>query len=102
MCRSSGAEIYDLAWSPDGVYFITGSMDNIARIYNAQSGMLPHFRGMEITDTARTIDSPGCGASALCTRRGLGSIERVYRNTILRSIRTHLHLEDEGGAIRVR
>ena len=39
MCRSSGAEIYDLAWSPDGVYFITGSMDNVARIYNAQSGM---------------------------------------------------------------
>ena len=41
MCRSSGAEIYDLAWSPDGVYFITGSMDNIARIYNAQTGMPP-------------------------------------------------------------
>lgn len=38
MCRSSGAEIYDLAWSPDGVFFITGSMDNIARIYNAQTG----------------------------------------------------------------
>ena len=38
MCRSSGAEIYDLAWSPDGVFLITGSMDNIARIYNAQTG----------------------------------------------------------------
>lgn len=38
MCRSSGAEIYDLAWSPDAVYFIIGSMDNIARIYNASSG----------------------------------------------------------------
>jgi chromatin assembly factor 1 subunit B len=38
MCRSSGAEIYDLAWSPDGIYFITGSMDNVARIYNAQTG----------------------------------------------------------------
>lgn len=38
MVRSSGAEIYDLAWSPDGVYFIIGSMDNIARIYNAQNG----------------------------------------------------------------
>lgn len=47
MCRSTGAEIYDLAWSPDGVYFITGSMDNVARIYNAQTGMaidsLIHF-----------------------------------------------------------
>jgi len=40
MCRSSGAEIYDLAWSPDGVFIITGSMDNIARIYNAQTGTL--------------------------------------------------------------
>jgi WD40 repeat protein len=41
MCRSMGSEIYDLAWSPDGVFFITGSMDNIARIYNAQTGMTP-------------------------------------------------------------
>ena len=40
MCRSSGAEIYDLAWSPDAMYFIIGSMDNVARIYNAQTGML--------------------------------------------------------------
>ncbi|KAL8965031.1 MAG: hypothetical protein Q9183_004070, partial [Haloplaca sp. 2 TL-2023] len=41
MCRSqSGAEIYDLAWSPDGVFFITGSMDNVARIYNAQTGSM--------------------------------------------------------------
>ncbi|KAI9680372.1 MAG: hypothetical protein M1829_001258 [Trizodia sp. TS-e1964] len=41
MCRSSsGSEIYDLAWSPDGVFFITGSMDNIARIYNAHTGQM--------------------------------------------------------------
>ncbi|EPS30267.1 hypothetical protein PDE_05218 [Penicillium oxalicum 114-2] len=40
MCRSSGAEIYDLAWSPDGVFIITGSMDNVARIYNAQNGQM--------------------------------------------------------------
>lgn len=39
MCRSSsGSEIYDLAWSPDGMFFITGSMDNVARIYNATTG----------------------------------------------------------------
>ncbi|KAI7669638.1 WD40 repeat-like protein, partial [Hortaea werneckii] len=39
MCRSSsGSEIYDLAWSPDGQFFITGSMDNVARIYNATNG----------------------------------------------------------------
>lgn len=44
MCRSMGSEIYDLAWSPDGVFFITGSMDNIARIYNAQTGTAPCSR----------------------------------------------------------
>jgi len=39
MCRtSSGAEIYDLAWSPDGLYFITGGVDNTARIFNAHTG----------------------------------------------------------------
>lgn len=36
--RSTGAEIYDLAWSPDAVFFIIGSMDNVARIYNAHNG----------------------------------------------------------------
>jgi len=41
MCRSSsGSDIYDLAWSPDGMFFITGSMDNVARIYNASNGMI--------------------------------------------------------------
>jgi chromatin assembly factor 1 subunit B len=39
MCRtSSGAEIYDLAWSPDGVFIITGGVDNTARIFNAHTG----------------------------------------------------------------
>ncbi|KAF2486549.1 WD40-repeat-containing domain protein [Neohortaea acidophila] len=39
MCRSNtGSEIYDLAWSPDGLFFVTGSMDNVARIYNASNG----------------------------------------------------------------
>ncbi|ORY86352.1 WD40-repeat-containing domain protein [Protomyces lactucae-debilis] len=38
-CRSaSGTEIYDLAWSPDGRYLITGAMDNVARIYDARDG----------------------------------------------------------------
>lgn len=40
MCRSLGTEIYDLAWSPDAAFFIIGSMDNIARIYNAGTGTL--------------------------------------------------------------
>lgn len=37
-CRSSGAEIYDLAWSPDASYLLTGSMDHVARIYNVNQG----------------------------------------------------------------
>ncbi|KIW72207.1 hypothetical protein PV04_00418 [Phialophora macrospora] len=41
MCRTStGAEIYDLAWSPDGQYFITGGVDNTARIFNAHTGTM--------------------------------------------------------------
>ena len=40
MCRSLGSEIYDLAWSPDAVFFIIGSMDNVARIFNAHTGIL--------------------------------------------------------------
>ncbi|KAI0539613.1 WD40 repeat-like protein [Xylaria digitata] len=40
MFRPTGSEIYDLAWSPDATYFIIGSMDNVARIYNAGTGML--------------------------------------------------------------
>ncbi|KAL5454197.1 hypothetical protein PMIN07_007624 [Paraphaeosphaeria minitans] len=40
MCRSMGSEIYDLAWSPDAAFFITGSMDNVARIYNAHTGAM--------------------------------------------------------------
>ncbi|KAF5098223.1 hypothetical protein D0Z00_002103 [Geotrichum galactomycetum] len=38
MCRSSISEIYDLAWSPDSQYLIAGSMDNVARVYNASTG----------------------------------------------------------------
>ncbi|KAG4304341.1 hypothetical protein PORY_002316 [Pneumocystis oryctolagi] len=41
-CRSAGAEIYDLAWSPDSAYLLTGSMDHIARIYNVKEGQCIH------------------------------------------------------------
>lgn len=37
-CRASVSEIYDIAWSPDSQYIIAGSMDNVARIYNAANG----------------------------------------------------------------
>ena len=40
MCRSMGSEIYDLAWSPDGLYIATGSMDNTVRVYDSTDGSL--------------------------------------------------------------
>lgn len=54
MCRSIGSEIYDLAWSPDGIFFITGSMDNIARIYNAQTGQAPPIHKTSSNYSPRT------------------------------------------------
>lgn len=41
MCRSNSRPdlgIYDLAWSPDGRFFVTGSTDNVARIFDASTG----------------------------------------------------------------
>ncbi|GAO52729.1 hypothetical protein G7K_6799-t1 [Saitoella complicata NRRL Y-17804] len=39
MCRPPlPSEIYDLAWSPCGSFVLTGSMDNVARIYRASDG----------------------------------------------------------------
>lgn len=87
MCRSSGAEIYDLAWSPDGVFFITGSMDNIARIYNAQTGKSqknePHSRTKCFVTLVnyfffsflhfRSNGSADCGTLPLRARGRLGS-----------------------------
>lgn len=70
MCRSSGAEIYDLAWSPDGVFIITGSMDNIARIYNAQTGSFepcPCFVIVADREMDRTNGAADRRAFALCS-----------------------------------
>jgi chromatin assembly factor 1 subunit B len=63
MCRSMGSEIYDLAWSPDGVFFITGSMDNVARIYNAQTGILDPGKTIFCAfakTTTRRFGTPDC------------------------------------------
>ncbi|EPX73786.1 CAF assembly factor complex subunit B [Schizosaccharomyces octosporus yFS286] len=40
ICRSMGAEVYDICWSPDGNYIVAGAMDNSTRIYNTQTGQL--------------------------------------------------------------
>lgn len=40
----SNAEVVDLDWSPCGKYLVTGSMDNIVRVYDADSGnMIDHM-----------------------------------------------------------
>ncbi|ODV89857.1 hypothetical protein CANCADRAFT_26767 [Tortispora caseinolytica NRRL Y-17796] len=39
LCRMSVSEVYDIAWSPDSLYFVAGSMDNVSRIYSAVTGM---------------------------------------------------------------
>ena len=55
---NSGAEIYDLAWSPDGQYFITGGMDNTARIFNAHTGKSEAIRKTPSpTDCTRCNDT---------------------------------------------
>lgn len=102
MCRSSGAEVYDLAWSPDGVYFIIGSMDNVVRIYNAQTGEYitsNHFRVQEAY-VHRFSYPPDCRTSTLCSGCCVGPLERIYRNTVIRSLCTHLHTENQGWPIR--
>jgi WD40 repeat protein len=84
MCRSIGSEIYDLAWSPDGVFFITGSMDNIARIYNAQTGTTQCLkRHLHSYSTLfRKHRTANRRAQPLRPRRGMGSSERIHRNTV--------------------
>jgi hypothetical protein len=105
MCRSnSGAEIYDLAWSPDGKYFITGSMDNVARIHDAQTGRRDQC-GFELHSKSLTADGNRCHGSTtrrtltLRPRRCMGSTERICRDTILRSIGPCLLIEDQGWTI---
>lgn len=97
-CRSStGAEIYDLAWSPDGVFFITGGVDNTARIFNAHTGMhSADLIGLQReAELYRSIDPPNCRAQSLCAGSGVGSSQRICRNTILRPLCPYLHIEAE-------
>lgn len=96
MCRSSsGSEIYDLAWSPDGRFFITGSMDNVARIYDATNGMSRESRTQCALLTDGRLDCPpNRGAQPLCARRGLGPIERICRDSVFGPISAHLHAQD--------
>jgi WD40 repeat protein len=98
MCRSSGAEIYDLAWSPDGVFIITGSMDNVTRIYNAQTGW-SSFRHLDVKNDLLTVTRPNGTTDrrtfTLRPRCSLGSAQRVCCDTIFRPIRTHLQSKNQ-------
>jgi chromatin assembly factor 1 subunit B len=77
MCRTStGAEIYDLAWSPDGQYFITGGVDNTARIFNAHTGTKAHSLSGGLLLTFFRLDDPANSRTQpLCSRRCMGSTE---------------------------
>lgn len=92
MCRtSSGAEIYDLAWSPDGQYFITGGVDNTARIFNAHTGTRLLLTSEKlVADLFRCYDTPDRRAQSFCAGSGLGSSQRVCCNSIVRPLGTHL------------
>ncbi|KAF9948289.1 hypothetical protein BGZ72_009782 [Mortierella alpina] len=43
MMRGSLSDIYDLAWSPDGRYIISGSIDNTARIWDVKDADHHHY-----------------------------------------------------------
>lgn len=38
LLRCTTMQVYDLAWSPTGEYLITGSTDNVARVFQAADG----------------------------------------------------------------
>lgn len=42
--RVTTKHVYDLAWSPDGEFFIAGSTDNTATIWKASTGQLLYTR----------------------------------------------------------
>lgn len=75
MCRSMGTEIYDLAWSPDGQFFITGSTDNVVRIYNAHNGKWSSSKILDILIYPSDYRTANCRAQSLCSRRCLGPSE---------------------------
>ena len=97
MCRSStGSEIYDLAWSPDGTYFVTGSMDNVARIYNASTGACaPNIQLYCLVSLTwlRSNCKTNRRAQPLRPRRCLGPSQRVYRHSVFRQICPHLRAQ---------
>ena len=94
MCRSStGAEIYDLAWSPDGVFFITGGVDNTARIYNASNGEYVKSNWYSEAKFERSIDQADCRAQSLRSGRSLGSSKRICCDSVFGQIRTYLFSE---------
>lgn len=102
MCRSSsGSEIYDLAWSPDGMYFISGSMDNVARIYSATNGMRAALgsRSICLTGAHRDLRQANRRAQSLRPGSCLGPSERIRCNPVLRSVCPHIHPENERWAV---
>ncbi|KAI8867429.1 WD40 repeat-like protein, partial [Ramicandelaber brevisporus] len=55
MLRGSRADIYDIAWSPDGRFLISGSIDNTARIWDARTARCLHV----LTDHSHYVQGVG-------------------------------------------
>ena len=104
MCRSSGSEIYDLAWSPDAVFFITGSMDNVARIYNASTGRQSPSEQLAETKlkSYRSNGTTDCRTQSLCPRRCLGPSERVCSDSVIGSFSPYIQFEEQRGPIHAQ
>ena len=56
--RGSLSDIYDIAWSPDGRYIISGSIDNTARIWDVKDGKEPRV----VSNISRTMFVSGSRA----------------------------------------
>ncbi len=78
--RVTTKHVYDLAWSPDGEFFIAGSTDNTATIWKASSGRLWN-EVLDMVDENRGMRVRAERALSQRTRRFLGPAERIHRDT---------------------
>lgn len=76
--RVTTKHVYDLAWSPDSEFLIAGSTDNTASIWKAGTGESSFNASTETKLTSRGMCVCTQRAPAQCSRRSLGSAERIH------------------------